>query len=110
MACTVEVVDDIHAAIDHIHHHGRYILVSTDLEFSNLSFIGWHLSSWLLFLVSLLSMRKNAIVEKEWLKLTLLKVNVCFRFSVRILTALLPRILKLQRSSSIKLTGICLLF
>lgn len=28
LACTVEIVDDVYAAIDHIHQHGRlYILV-----------------------------------------------------------------------------------
>ena len=26
MACTVEIVDDVHAAIDHIHRHGRHSL------------------------------------------------------------------------------------
>lgn len=25
MACTVEIVDDVHAAINHIHQHGRYV-------------------------------------------------------------------------------------
>lgn len=25
MACTVEIVDDVHAAIDHIHQHGRHV-------------------------------------------------------------------------------------
>lgn len=29
MACTVEIVDDVFAAIDHIHEHGRYLLTST---------------------------------------------------------------------------------
>lgn len=24
MACTVEIVDDVHEAIDHIHEYGRY--------------------------------------------------------------------------------------
>lgn len=24
MACTVEIVDDVLAAVDHIHRHGRY--------------------------------------------------------------------------------------
>lgn len=24
LACTIEFVDDVHAAIDHIHHYGRY--------------------------------------------------------------------------------------
>ena len=28
MACTVEIVDDEHAAIDHIHQHGRHVDVS----------------------------------------------------------------------------------
>ena len=23
LACTIEIVDDVYAAIDHIHHHGR---------------------------------------------------------------------------------------
>jgi delta-1-pyrroline-5-carboxylate synthetase len=23
LACTIEIVDDVFAAIDHIHHHGR---------------------------------------------------------------------------------------
>ncbi|URE38821.1 Amino acid kinase family [Musa troglodytarum] len=35
MACTVEVVDDIHAAIDHIHHHGSAhtdCIIAKDLE------------------------------------------------------------------------------
>jgi len=27
MACTVEIVDDEHAAIDHIHQHGRHVNV-----------------------------------------------------------------------------------
>lgn len=27
LACTVEIVDDVFAAIDHIHHHGRQIQV-----------------------------------------------------------------------------------
>lgn len=26
LACTVEIVDDVHAAIDHIHNYGRYVL------------------------------------------------------------------------------------
>ena len=25
MACTVEIVDDVYAAINHIHQHGRYV-------------------------------------------------------------------------------------
>lgn len=25
MSCTVEIVDDVHAAIDHIHRHGRHV-------------------------------------------------------------------------------------
>jgi delta-1-pyrroline-5-carboxylate synthetase len=25
MACTIEIVDDVFAAIDHIHHHGRHV-------------------------------------------------------------------------------------
>lgn len=25
MACTIETVDDVHEAIDHIHQHGRYL-------------------------------------------------------------------------------------
>lgn len=25
LACTVEIVDDVHAAIDHIHRHGRFV-------------------------------------------------------------------------------------
>ena len=25
LACTVEIVDDVHAAIDHIHRHGRHV-------------------------------------------------------------------------------------
>lgn len=25
LACTLEVVDDVNAAIDHIHQHGRYV-------------------------------------------------------------------------------------
>lgn len=27
MSCTIEIVDDVHAAIDHIHKHGRYICI-----------------------------------------------------------------------------------
>lgn len=27
MACTIEVVDDVHAAIDHIHRHGRHVQI-----------------------------------------------------------------------------------
>lgn len=26
LSCTIEIVDDVHAAIDHIHEHGRYII------------------------------------------------------------------------------------
>lgn len=26
MACTVEIVDDVQAAIDHIHQHGRHVM------------------------------------------------------------------------------------
>lgn len=29
MACTVEIVDDVYAAIDHIHRHGRHVFIST---------------------------------------------------------------------------------
>jgi delta-1-pyrroline-5-carboxylate synthetase len=29
LACTVEVVKDVYAAIDHIHLHGRLVLLST---------------------------------------------------------------------------------
>lgn len=25
LACTIEFVDDVHAAIDHIHEHGRHV-------------------------------------------------------------------------------------
>lgn len=32
MACTVEFVDDVHAAIDHIHEHGRYVRVSYHMK------------------------------------------------------------------------------
>lgn len=27
LACTVEIVDDVHAAIDHIHNYGRYACI-----------------------------------------------------------------------------------
>lgn len=27
-ACTIEIVDDVHAAIDHIHQHGRHVDIS----------------------------------------------------------------------------------
>ncbi|KAE8696555.1 Delta-1-pyrroline-5-carboxylate synthase [Hibiscus syriacus] len=30
MACTVEIVDDVQAAIDHIHQHGRHVASHTD--------------------------------------------------------------------------------
>ena len=26
MACTIEIVDDVQAAIDHIHQHGRHVM------------------------------------------------------------------------------------
>ncbi|CAA0809397.1 Delta-1-pyrroline-5-carboxylate synthase B [Striga hermonthica] len=30
LACTVEIVDDVNAAIDHIHQHGRHVFAHTD--------------------------------------------------------------------------------
>uniref|UniRef100_A0A3Q7HNG4 Delta-1-pyrroline-5-carboxylate synthase n=1 Tax=Solanum lycopersicum TaxID=4081 RepID=A0A3Q7HNG4_SOLLC len=30
LACTVEVVEDVYAAIDHIHQHGRHVIAHTD--------------------------------------------------------------------------------
>ncbi|KAJ0729690.1 putative glutamate-5-semialdehyde dehydrogenase, Glutamate 5-kinase [Helianthus annuus] len=33
LACTVEIVDDVHAAIDHIHKHGRQSIFSTRNSF-----------------------------------------------------------------------------
>ncbi|KAK1270327.1 hypothetical protein QJS04_geneDACA007716 [Acorus gramineus] len=34
MACTVEIVDDVRGAIDHIHHHGRHVFSSPLTIFS----------------------------------------------------------------------------
>ena len=28
LACTIEIVDDVYAAIDHIHRHGRHVDIS----------------------------------------------------------------------------------
>ncbi|KAJ0027203.1 hypothetical protein Pint_35330 [Pistacia integerrima] len=28
LACTIEIVDDVHAAINHIHQHGRHVIIS----------------------------------------------------------------------------------
>ncbi|KAE8728868.1 Delta-1-pyrroline-5-carboxylate synthase [Hibiscus syriacus] len=33
MACTIEIVDDVHAAIDHIHQHGRHAAYSSPFLF-----------------------------------------------------------------------------
>ncbi|OVA15569.1 Aspartate/glutamate/uridylate kinase [Macleaya cordata] len=33
MACTIEIVDDVHAAIDHIHSHGRHASISRVFPF-----------------------------------------------------------------------------
>lgn len=33
MACTIEVVDNIHGAIDHIHQYGRFKLTYGHLQF-----------------------------------------------------------------------------
>lgn len=41
MACTVEIVDDVHAAIGHIHQHGRHVEISqTSFYFSSVYFCG----------------------------------------------------------------------
>lgn len=40
LACTVEIVDDVSAAINHIHEHGRQVLVHFQkLSFEFLSYI-----------------------------------------------------------------------
>ena len=31
-ACTVEIVDDVYAAIDHIYEHGRYVGISVQFR------------------------------------------------------------------------------
>lgn len=32
MACTIEIVDDVYAAIEHIHQHGRYVSKNNSLS------------------------------------------------------------------------------
>ncbi|TXG58679.1 hypothetical protein EZV62_016508 [Acer yangbiense] len=36
LACTIEIVDDVHAAIDHIHQHGRHVEISLILFYISL--------------------------------------------------------------------------
>lgn len=79
LACTIEIVDDVFAATDHIHKHGRYFGILLPL------YIHFHLHS-------------ICIYEADSLSSFLLS-------AVLILIALSPKTLKLLISSFVKLTG-----
>lgn len=59
LACTVEIVDDVFAAIDHIHHHGRQIQV----PLQNLCFDSLYLKN--LFLSCFCSAHTECIVAED---------------------------------------------
>lgn len=80
LACTVEIVDDVFAAIDHIHQHGRQaclFLLDMCFDFTMTSLISYK---------------------------SLYLFPVC---AVLILIALLQKTLKLLKLSYVKLIGIC---
>lgn len=86
LACTVEIVDDVHAAINHIHQHGRHVIISLT-------------SFYFLFSLKLLAMK------------LVLFLSFFFNFfqtsfsAVLIQIALSQKILKLLKYFYIKLIG-----
>lgn len=95
LACTLEIVDDVFAAIDHIHQHGRH---------ANISW--WKSTFQILLIVCIHICLKGSMHFIYWSIFHLLftKWFSC-KLAVHTLIVLLRKIMKLLKFSYVKLTG-----
>lgn len=99
MACTIEIVDDVYAAIDHIHEHGRYDGTSLFIYFSFQC----------LYVHIKFSSEDFPVAIMIVLLIPFALLLSLGSLAVVILSASSQKIMKLLKSSCIKLTGkVCL--